>query len=275
MIRVQRSTAALSDAQRRKFADGLLRLRELIKWRPLRRNDFDSALYAADEVKTALWNIQFHKCCFCEREYERRFAAVEHFRPKSEAVRTGGIRQLGYWWLAYHFNNLYFICPNCNTSKGSKFPLAPESRGLAAEEDPEVVEERHLLLDPGFGDDPELHLTFVWLPRRGYQIAPRDGSARGRSTIEVLKLDRDDLYEIRKGYYRRCLQPLIERFAACRAAGDQDGLAQVIRQATAHAAPDAPFALLARTAFRDAGIQLMRSASKSTHPGLRRRAKHR
>jgi uncharacterized protein (TIGR02646 family) len=217
MIRVQRSAAAVSDAHRRKLADGLTRLRELIRLRPLRRNDFVSALYAADEVKTTLWNIQFHKCCFCEREYERRFAAIDHFRPKSEAVRTGGVRESGYWWLAYHFNNLYFICPNCNTCKGSKFPLAPGSRSLSAEEDPEVVEESHLLLDPGFGDDPELHLTFVWLPNRGYQIAPRDGSERGRSTIEILQLDRDDLYAIRRSYCRRYLQPLIERFAACRA----------------------------------------------------------
>jgi uncharacterized protein (TIGR02646 family) len=67
--------------------------------------------------------MQEGKCCFCEREYECKWSTVEHFRPKTVANRGDGIVDVGYWWLAYDFANLYFACQNCNSPKKDHFPL--------------------------------------------------------------------------------------------------------------------------------------------------------
>jgi uncharacterized protein (TIGR02646 family) len=193
--------------------------------------------------------MQNGKCCYCEREYERKHSDVEHFRPKTEALREGRVKTPGYWWLAYWFENLYFGCLVCNRIKGTHFPLSTGTRALEAEEDPRHVPESPLLIDPGF-ENPEDHLTFVWIPSRGYEIAPRDGSQRGRWTITILELDRDDLSEIRRAYYRRHLQPLLERFAEAEDKSDESALVQVRREAVTLKAAESPFALLARVALR-------------------------
>ncbi|HEX4965214.1 MAG TPA: hypothetical protein VF173_30675 [Thermoanaerobaculia bacterium] len=105
------------------------------------------------------------------------------------------------------------------------------------------------MIDPGF-DDPEQHLTFVWLPGRGYVIVPLDQSDRGRATQEILDLDRDDLARSRQQYYVKILEPLLERFARAQEKGDQEAKAEIRRQAHSLAAADNRFALLARVALR-------------------------
>jgi len=253
MIRIDRSgthppATFLTDGE-----SDLVRLRSLITRRPLVSKDFDSGIYCSNEIKALLWQMQSRKCCYCEREYERKFSDVEHFRPKTEAVRADGRKEAGYWWLAYRFDNLYFACPSCNRGKRAKFPLASGSRALAAEEDPRAVPELPLLLDPGF-DEVEEHLTFAWIPSRGFQIAPRNASERGRWTIETLQLDRDDLTELRTFYYQRTLLPLIQRFGTARRQGDSQALALCAAEAAGLTLPEAPFSLLARVALREAEL---------------------
>lgn len=199
-------------------------------------------IFAAEAVKAALWAMQHFKCCYCEGKYERGFSDVEHFRPKA-----------AYWWLAYRFDNLYFACSSCNRPKKDRFPLQVGSRALVAEEDPRATAEAALLLDPGF-DDVEEHLTFEWIEDVGYQVAPRNGSERGRWTIDVLGLDRDDVTTLRNDHYERVLVPLIRRFARARNSGDPTSLAEVLMDAELLSQPNAPFSLLAKVAFRDAGI---------------------
>ena len=144
----------------------LPRLRTLATAGGLTSKHFDKSIYGPPAVKTCLWQMQNGKCCYCEREYERKHSDVEHFRPKTEALREGKVKTLGYWWLAYRFDNLYFGCLVCNRIKGSHFPLTAGTRPLEAEADPRHAAEFPLLIDPGF-DDPEDHLTFVWNPRSG------------------------------------------------------------------------------------------------------------
>lgn len=88
----------------------------------------------------------------------------------------------------------------------------------------------------------------------GYQVAPRNSSERGRWTIDILGLDRDDVTTLRNDHYERVLVPLIRRYARVRGTGDPASLAEVLMEAELHSQPDAPFSLLARVAFRDAGI---------------------
>jgi uncharacterized protein (TIGR02646 family) len=249
MIRIDRSGASCPEALEKDGEGDLPRLRALAAAGRLASKHFDKSIYGSLKVKTCLWEMQNGKCCYCEREYERKYSDVEHFRPKTEALREGRTKTSGYWWLAYRFDNLYFGCLVCNRIKGAHFPLLPGTRALEPEEDPRRVEEHPLLIDPGF-EHPEDHLTFVWIPGRGYEVAPQDGSERGRRTIEVLELDRDDLSEIRRAYYRRHLQPLLERFAEAEQDGDGAALFKIRREAETLRAADSPFALLARVALR-------------------------
>jgi uncharacterized protein (TIGR02646 family) len=247
MIRIDRSASACPESLATEGERDLGRLRPLVP-QGLKSKDFRKSIFGSDEVKLCLWKMQHRKCCYCEREYEQSHSDVEHFRPKAEAVRSGGIKDAGYWWLAYRFENLYFSCPICNRSKKkSHFPLRGGARPLVAEEYPWEVAEEALLIDPGF-DHPEKHLTFEWLPGdRGPQIAPRDGSERGKKTIEILKLDRDDLFEIRRKYYVNVLQPVLQRFVDAKTPQETE---KIRAEARALAAADTPFALLARVALR-------------------------
>lgn len=242
MIQIDRSRIAAPSTLTAAEPGGLLRLREILRTRRLKSEDFDRKIFAAEAVKAALWAMQHLKCCYCEGKYERSFSDVEHFRPKA-----------GYWWLAYRFDNLYFACASCNRPKKDRFPLQPSGRALVAEEDPRAVAESALLLDPGF-DEVEDHLTFEWINDVGYQIAPRNGSEHGRWTIDILGLDRDDLTTRRIDYYERTLTRVISRFATARRASDAAALAEALMDAELLCQPDAPFSLLARVAFRDAGI---------------------
>lgn len=243
MIRIDRSRTAAPASLLAAEPGGLLRLRETLRTRRLKSEDFNRKIFAAEAVKAALWAMQHFKCCYCEGKYERGFSDVEHFRPKA-----------GYWWLAYRFDNPYFACSSCNRPKKDRFPLQPGSRALVAEEDPRATTEAALLLDPGF-DDVEDHLTFEWIEDAGYQVAPRNGSARGRWTIDVLGLDRDDVTTLRNDHYERFLAPLIRRFGRARRAGDAASLAEALMDAELLCQPNAPFSLLAKVAFRDAGMK--------------------
>jgi uncharacterized protein (TIGR02646 family) len=253
MIRIDRSGASCPAELERDGEEDLPRLRALAAAGALVSGHFDRTIYGSPAVKTCLWEMQSGKCCYCEREYERKYSDVEHFRPKTEALREGRVKTPGYWWLAYRFDNLYFGCLVCNRIKGAHFPLITGTRALQAEEDPRHVPELPILIDPGF-ELPEDHLTFVWIPGRGYEISPKDGSERGRRTIEILELDRDDLSEIRRAYYRRHLQPLLERFAEAEREGDGAALTRIRQEAAVLRAAESPFALLTRIALRGIGV---------------------
>lgn len=242
-------------------SDGAARLTEHRRVRPRRSVDFDRSVYGSESVKSALHEMQHAKCCYCEKDCECRYEDVEHFRPKTEAIHAPGRIAAGYWWLAYAFDNLLFACRQCNATKGSRFPLTPGARALVPEEHPATTPEEALLLDPT-RDRPEEHLTFQRLPGKGYQIAPRNGSARGRKTIEVLGLDRDDLTRLRLRYYKRHIAPLLKRFHRARAAGDVATMRDCHTSATALAVPDAPFSLFARSILTDGGLLAPRGLSR-------------
>jgi uncharacterized protein (TIGR02646 family) len=250
MIRIDRSGTPCPAELKTDGELDLPRLRALAAAGTLASQHFQKRIYGSPVVKTRLWRMQNGKCCYCEREYERKHSDVEHFRPKTEALREKDRKTPGYWWLAYRFENLYFGCLICNRIKGAWFPLVTGTLPLAAEKEPWTEPELPLLLDPGF-EDPEDHLTFVWIPpHRGYQIAPRNGSERGRRTIEILKLDRDDLTEMRRKYYRRHLEPLLERFAEAERKGENGALRRIRQEAEALRGATAPYALLSRVALQ-------------------------
>ncbi len=218
--------------------------------------DFDGAVYASEEVKQTLWDMQHRKCCFCEHAYERKWSTVEHFRPKTKASRdrksTTSVR--GYWWLAYEFENLYFCCSNCNTPKSDYFPLDPASPPLAVKTLASNGAELPIILDPGV-DDPEQHLTFTTLPNGAYRIAPLNASPRGTETIFATRLDRDDLNELREKHLVAHLQPVVDlHVEATKLKAPPVLIGQIVQMARDLCEASREFSLLAKAFFKAEGL---------------------
>lgn len=154
--------------------------------------EFKRSIYAHQSVKEQLHNAQFKKCCYCETVvFSISGGAIEHFRPKT-AVRQGRgqprIRP-GYYWLAYQWENLLFICGTCNTKKSDLFPLSnPSSRARSHHDD--ITAEDPLLVDPS-SNDPRLDIRFQ-------RDVPVGVTTRGSKTIKLLRLDELGLSEDRR-----------------------------------------------------------------------------
>jgi hypothetical protein len=162
------------------------------------------------KYKPAFAEAQHEKCAYCEVRVIAGFPGdVEHFRPKGELWGLSdnpdewGVQRpssasvegrkhrtlsgLGYWWLAYDWDNWLLSCSACNSGwKGSFFPVAGSNRTLPP--DPQAAEEP-LLLNPFDGPDPVEHLRFGELG----EVQPVDESALGLETVKICGLDRASL----------------------------------------------------------------------------------
>lgn len=164
-----------------------------------------------DEIGTSyrvagelLWRRQGRKCAYCEADEQKRRNDVEHYRPKARANRRpGSLATHGYWWLAWRWENLLYACRNCNQildrdrGKQDHFPLDHGSAVLVAEQIPGAsgVFESTLLIDPSTESGID-HMDFECLRVGGaWQWRPRPLTEKGRETIRVCALDRDDLIE--------------------------------------------------------------------------------
>jgi uncharacterized protein (TIGR02646 family) len=173
-----------------------------------RDTPFDGfAVYRSKPVKAALEDAFGMLCAYCETNYQAGSPGdVEHYRPKSAVITPTG-KKRGYWWLASTWENLLPSCKRCNSrerhkhgrgpvrvsGKGTHFPLVDEDARATAPG--EEAQEEPLLLHPYY-DDPNEHLEFV---EEGL-LRPRQGSVRGRETIELLGLNRDGLLQARRDH---------------------------------------------------------------------------
>lgn len=153
-------------------------------------------LYKRDSIKKKYYHAgkrggvaPFHgKCAFCEDK--REILHVEHFRPKKRVHEEAG--HPGYYWLAYDHRNLLLSCEDCNTGrKQDQFPLDVSGvRAWCSTDD--LALESPLLLNP-LDDDPRTHLRIDL--DEGMLFAK---TQRGKTCIDVLGLNRDNLREGRK-----------------------------------------------------------------------------
>lgn len=130
--------------------------------------------YNKPYVKKALQDLFHNKCAYCESKILHiDYPHIEHYRPKSENK---------YPHLTFDWQNLLLACAKCNGKehKGNKFPLE------------EGDENRPLLINP-CEDDPAQHLYFEQA-----RLAPLAESKRGAQTIELLGLNRDELWDRRR-----------------------------------------------------------------------------
>ena len=218
----------------------VVRQMKLAELRMLGREATSNDIHGYKLVAEDLWSSQHFKCCYCESKIPKGFNDVEHYRPKGEADRSPGSGlKHGYWWLAFSWQNLLFACPGCNRSgKNSQFPLAPKSIPLMAEAPPPGMEKR-LLLDPGSGINPVEHIEFVNSPAGGagtptyWWARPRNGSAHGNVTIEVCKLNRLELLELRNDYVSNILDPHANALNAALLLGDKNRVKEEYERAIA------------------------------------------
>jgi len=167
--------------------------------------------YKKEDTKKLLKEIYNNKCAYCEG-YSNAQAPfhVEHYRPKDELTikvnnkKTKVAGHKGYYWLAYNWSNLLWSCYWCDQNKSSQFPLEDESNrifnpplkpdGNLNKKECESIAlkpETPLLLNPEI-DKPEEHFYF----KRNGKI--KSISKRGKATIEICQLNREDLCVDRK-----------------------------------------------------------------------------
>lgn len=156
------------------------------------RFEFKQHIYAHPSVKQTLYNAQYRKCCYCESAVPLPSQGhIEHFRPKGtvrQTCQTPKIRP-GYYWLAYCWENLLFICGGCNIKKSDLFPLKDPSRRARSHHDDITAEDR-LLVDPS-STDPRRDIRFK-------SDAPFGITKSGRTTIKLLGLDQPRFSEERR-----------------------------------------------------------------------------
>ena len=180
---------------------------------PAKQGRFDATVWKG--YKDRLSRAQKRKCGFCEvRATGASYGDIEHYRPKGEvcAITTPGkevrdlanvegrgedqLSSIGYWWLAYSWENWLLSCEICNRGwKRSYFPVAgekdpPRKRKITLAE---MKKEKPLLLNPFRGPRPGKHLKFGSLG----EVESRGKSVYGRATIEVCGLNRPSLREER------------------------------------------------------------------------------
>lgn len=200
MIRVYRSlvqTPISPKLRRFLYNDAASFFSLSLEERQQRRHDFDSFDFAASEIKDALLRLFHGKCAYCETSLEPIDAHIHRHRPPVDTItEQRDYLPDHYWWLAYHWSNLYLACSACVRAKGSHFPIDGVRSPLNGKAI-DLREELPQLLDP-CADQPEKHLIF---DSDGLIYAR---TWRGKQTIERLDLNREKLvYARREGLQKR------------------------------------------------------------------------
>ena len=200
-------------------------------------------------VPYCLWVFQHRKCCYCEHTMKWELESdVEHFRPKGNL--HGVSDHLGYWWLAYAWDNLFLACKVCNSQyKGNQFPLAPDGK-RAVQPGDALVQEKAVLLHP-ITDNPEHCIQYVIAPRLVKAVAK---DARGKQTINQLTGINDVSRMQARSELVTSLQFVGMQMADALKKGDPTSIDHCANAIRAETACHRPFAGFRRFYFRDQGF---------------------
>lgn len=142
-----------------------------------------------EELISELQKLFNNKCCYCENTGVPM--SIDHFRPRDGALSLNGeLSSDCYWWLAYEWSNLYYVCVECSANKRNLFPISG-NRARPTATGKELILENPLLIDP-CNENPGEHLGF---DENGKVFSSSD---KGIATIEVLDLNRENLLIRRK-----------------------------------------------------------------------------
>lgn len=161
--------------------------------------EFNNKIYGHKSIREPLKKAQNDKCCYCESKLKPVLTGdIEHFRPKAAYKQDENERlhTPGYYWLAYEWDNLLLCCQICNqTSKRNFFPLSnPNNRAKSHLDD--INNEEPLLINPA-KEDPEEFILF-----RKEIAYPINNNLKGQVSINILKLNSDNLIESRLEHYK-------------------------------------------------------------------------
>jgi uncharacterized protein (TIGR02646 family) len=132
------------------------------------QTSYRKSRYNHPSIKQALVNETHGKCAYCESKLLHiHHGDIEHVHPKSLSPEK-----------TFEWNNLTLSCEKCNQNKSN---LDPDANGII---DPYLI-------------DPELHIYFSGA------LAIALTSNLGKSTIALLKLDRSELFEMRKEHQEK------------------------------------------------------------------------
>ena len=155
---------------------------------PNNLNQVNKHIYATKEVKERLNLLYYKKCAYCEDTLLNHFKHIDHYRPKKN-----------YYWLAYSWDNLVLCCENCNVNKGTHFKIRNKQKQYDGEtlfqlqtmikiydkqENPELI-------------NPEQETNFSHHLKFNFNGQIEAKTQRMQYTIDTLKLNRDDLVELR------------------------------------------------------------------------------
>lgn len=164
------------------------------------------------DFKGDFFKAQENKCGYCETQITGDNGDVEHYRPKAEikalsddendwgefcstnAVKNRNYRSqcdLGYWWLAYDWDNYLLSCLVCNQKyKANLFPIVESRISNPTEKDVETP----LLLNPFKSQDLSIKLQYDDL---GF-VRAFNNDKSGFETIKTCGLNRSTLIKARK-----------------------------------------------------------------------------
>lgn len=168
------------------------------------RDAYDTKDGKRSKVEDQLAISYHNKCAYCERICK---ADIEHYRPKKKVSNEED--HDGYYWLCYEWSNLIPSCITCNRDGGkhNKFPIL----GTRVNEPPKLLNDNELdldkfkannhplideipyLLHPEVDDPLDFFEFEIAVDFKGIRIVGIDSHDRGEKTIEICKLNRQEL----------------------------------------------------------------------------------
>lgn len=143
------------------------------------------------------------KCAYCEiklgkTKLDKNQGEFNLFRPREVELQNSENKLITnynyfYHWLSWEWSNFYLACHKCNVNKRTRFPVNKQRAKPGTYDPIELSKEEPLLLDPCF-DNPSDHLIFL----KDGTVHARQSSLRGKKTIEILDLNREELVSARK-----------------------------------------------------------------------------
>lgn len=184
------------------------------------RDSYQDKDESRSKVEDHLARTYLNKCAYCERLEK---ADIEHYRPKKSVQ---GEAHDGYYWLCYEWTNLLPSCVKCNRDGGklTHFPVLGTRVHLPnilnngeidlnsnkASRKP-LIDEKPYLLHPEI-DKPEFFFEFeLDSSGEGIRLRGIDADGRGDKTIEICKLNRQ---ELRLHRQREVIDPFVESIEA-------------------------------------------------------------
>lgn len=171
------------------------------EYRATRRAPFEEL--PRPQVKEALEELFHGKCAYCESDIRGSGSEIDHFRPKAAASNLKGDKQNAdhYGWFLYEWSNHFLSCLSCNRAKRNLFPVDGPRAPVLSSWIEACRSETALLLDPCL-DTPERHLRF---DLKGVAFGR---TKRGKATIDVLNLNRENLVAARREKFEHCAELL-------------------------------------------------------------------